>query len=405
MRRDPVTSWLATLVWATQTVRVEAHALGDDVERRRLVGHVIERMLEVGIAVDPRASTRVALGPTDTGYAVTLQVADAEAIREPVDARGREAAVVALDVVQVAVDLAREHAESSDRVADAVFVEVDPAAEDERAALLAALAESGAPIVPTATLAASTVCLGVRDDGIVAARVEPTAACDEALAAASIEGSVAQAVASLPATLAVPGDARPEAPTHPVARAAPPAPASDHAHADARGRARAGLGPWDFGLRVGLGFGWRPRSFDAAPSVGFDAAARRGLAVGFDVVVLPSRNDAVTTVDTQLASALGYRASFARGLHLSASAAAGVSLHASQVGGDRGVRIDPLLALPLQIERDVHRHVSVGARLLVATTFRGRAHAINGIEVWRRGPVLVMLAGTVRFGTRGNARP
>jgi hypothetical protein len=282
---SPVTHWFPTLVWATQTVRVEAHALGDDVERRRLVGHVIERMLEVGIAVDPRASTRVALGPTDTGYAVTLLVADAEAIREPVDARGRDAAVVALDVVQVAVELAREHAASSDRVADAVFVEVDPAAEDERAALLAALAESGAPIVPTATLATSTVCLGVRDDGIVAARVEPTATCDDALAAASIEGSVTQAVASLPATLPAPGGVRPDAPPRRVVRAAPPAPASS----PARGRARAALGPWNFGLRVGLGFGWRPRSFDAAPSVGFDAAARRGLAVGFDVVVLPSR--------------------------------------------------------------------------------------------------------------------
>ncbi len=381
------------VVSAMPAVRVEvddgALAAGDV---RRVTGHVIERLLEGGVAIDPAATTRLTIARRDDRYVVTAHARGVETASAEVAAGGREPAVVELELVQVAVDLARAGADSTAAVTEGVHVVIAPGAAADRRDVLAAFAAHGDVIVPESTDAARTLCVDRRDGGHAVAQGADADACMQTLATAVEHGRIEDAREQLDAqtpsvtpTPAAPLEVPPP-PREPVATpvTSPAAP---------RRRPR-----WSAGGRIGVGFAWRPRAVDAAPAVGAELASDRGLALGLDLAVLPTRTSELVTVDTQLAAGLGYRARLGRAVHLAVLASGGVSVHGARVGDERFVRVDPLLGLPIQLDGRVAPRVALGGRLTVATTLRARTHAIQGFEVWRRGAWVVMLAATVRFG-------
>lgn len=377
---------------AVPVVDVDGRDLASDARARRITGHVIERLLEAGIAVDPDADVSVTLAVADEGYVVGLRARDSVLETATIATDDRQAAVVELELVQVAVDLARTHASELQPGTHATHVASTPAARLHHATLLDEVTRAGAIVVPHADDAQQVICLDARDGGVVVATGETLETCTDALGRAGVFDAVDVAFASIDAPRDAPRTDAPAAPPDPTPESPPPRPNAT------RPQARPSRAPWSLGGRVGLGFGWRPNAVDAAPALGFDAASPRGLAFGVEATWLPTRSDAVTSVDTLLAAGIGYRGTFGR-IHLSVVPSGGASIHAARVGADRSTRVDPLVLLPIQLEGRVHRRVALGARLSAASTFRARTHQVRGLEVWRRGAVLVMFAVTARFGT------
>ena len=371
---------------AVPVVQVDGDGLAEH-EARRTTGHVVERLLEVGIAVDPRAPTRLVLTRTPSGYAVALQVGDeAIATSELVANEGRPQ-LGELELVQVAVDLALAHAKQSDAPKDAVQIVAMPGAESARAEAIAATMAANHAVVPAGVTTDRVLCVDRRDGEIVVAAVAEVDACTDAIAHAEggeLESAIADALAPIEATLEPP----------PRADVVPAPPATTKPQPE---RVRP---HWSTGGIVGLGFAWRRDAFDAAPAVGFVAASPRGLALAFDAIFVPSRAQTFRALDSMLALGIGYRARLSKRARLSVIPAAGISVHAAWLErAPSPTAVDPLLLLPLHVEAVVHRNVAIGARVGIGTTFRPRVHTVRGLELWHRGALLVFAMATVRFGS------
>jgi hypothetical protein len=372
------------------SIRVDGSALADDANARRTVGHVVERLLEVGIAVDPKATTSLVLAPTATGFFVHVRASDAGtdplASSEVVD-HGGGTRVVELDLVQVAVDLALAHATAGEASDDAVRIVALPGAEDDRADVLAAVLASGRAMVPSGEPSTRVLCVERREDGVRLAAEHDPGRCADAVSRVDVHDTMD---AALVAALA---PAKPGPTVAPVAtRPATRAPATTR-----KVRRRE---PWSMVGGVGIGFAWRPEAFDVAPSLDFEAASKRGLAIGFASIFVPSRGSELRVLDTMLAAGAGYRARLGSRARLTVLPSAGVSVHAAwRTGEPTIVRADPLLMLPLTIEGLPHENVALGGRLAVATTLRARTHSVRGLELWHRGAVVLMASAVLRFGT------
>ncbi|HWB78271.1 MAG TPA: hypothetical protein VG755_25070 [Nannocystaceae bacterium] len=370
---------------AVPVVQVDGDGLAEH-EARRTTGHVIERLLEVGIAVDPRAPTKLVLTRTPKGYAIALRIDDATLATSELAEGGGGAQLGELELVQVAVDLARAHAKDSDVPLDAVRVVTMPGAASARAEAIAATMATNRAVVPASVATDRVLCVDRRDEDIVVAAVADADACSDALAEADVGGELEIAIVDALAPAEPPPEPPPRNTVTSERTPAPRAQTKPHP-------------PWSLGAVIGLGFAWR-QGFDAAPTLGFVAASPRGLALAFDAIFLPSRAQTFRAIDSMLAFGLGYRARPSTRARLSVIPAAGLSLHGAWLdGAATPPRVDPLLLLPLHVEAVVHRHVAVGARVGIGTTFRPRSHSVRGLELWHRGALLVFAMATVRFGT------
>jgi hypothetical protein len=379
---------------AAPSVKVDGSALDDPATHRRVVGHVIERLLEAHVVVDPRASSHLRLQPTEGGITVALVSDDGETIASAdVIDRGGGPTLLELDLVQVAVDLAVAHGESSPVSKGARRIVVSPDAEGLRAEVLATAHDAGMTLVPDAVDAERIVCVGARDGEVVLAEAEVEAECVMALEHAAMHDTVAHAwtdlqtgEASRDSSRGAPHAAVASRPTEPEPPATEPPAARPHA-------------PWSALGGLGIGVMWRPTAFDAAPSLDFEIASSKGLAFGAGATFVPSRGPDLVALDTMLGAGMGYRGHFGARGRYSVVPLAGVSVHAAWLRGDVAPpRADPMLTLPFQLEARVHRRVAIGGRLALVTTFRGRIHRVNGLELWRRGAVAIVVSATVRFG-------
>lgn len=395
-------------------VDVEGLALAEGA-LQQLHRQLLVRLVEAGEAVGRPGTVHLRLAGGEGVVRVEVQHGR-HVLARTVNGKG---AVLRLSAIHAAIELLGELAASEFSADPAlqpgpertVVVEATAADTDLVPAAMKAIVDAGLVVVEEAK-AGRRLCLARSESGSLRLGVTSVGApCEPDRPIDALVPGVATALAEAPLQ-----------PAKPVAEAEAEAPASDSEPQPQRTETvRADGSPsiskepaprsTSWAAALGVGGGAQARLRSAEPLVFFDAAARhrKGPVLLMRVAFAPSRGGSLRAYDTFAAAGAGLRFAVGSRFAVQAGLAAGVSIHAFSVDGERDARVDFTAEVPLEVSLGLGQRFELGFAPVAGWAHRSRQHVdadgtLWSRERWRLGAALVIRVLWPHVGNSSRSR-
>lgn len=400
--------WLSAVLAAVATSmspsdEVVAHRLTVDVDDLEPVlseaaldqfhADLLSRLLEAGHVIGRGGATELRVAAVDDRVELTCTIAEQV---DRIDISTTDEAVLGLELVHRAVELADRCAAPAGDVPDGVVIDDSELSVGERSELAVTLAEHALSLVGSEEHASWRVCVSTDSAGAVLVPVDER--CDPTMPEEQLAPDLATAIArwqvedkpTSASSTARPGPDGDAATAPPVSRPKP--------------RPRQ---PWTQSVAAATGL--RLRLPGSGPTIRLDAmnVSRRGLSLGLTGQLSPSRVDSLVVFDTLALAHAGWRVPVTSTMKVQLRLAAGVSIHRSTFPREP---VDYVVVPALQVPIDMLVRLTKRGYLTVGVagtwTTRAVEHEVNTTTVWQRGAVQidVLLGVGVDWARRGGRR-